>query len=112
MSIAIKSRMLRAIAHRPCAITVFTEGSEILSVAPRHVQRYVVEMESEGLIVTNGGLLHPTARGLEEAGREPVKAEPRVWCSASQTGTYTGPKFQVRAGGENHLRHQSRGTSA
>jgi hypothetical protein len=104
-----EERILRAACSRPVRVREFTEGSMVLAAAPRFVERYFSRLVSIGLLQHRGEQHYATSAGRARINTidEPLsRAEIR---SFTTTGTYTGPNWNIRLGGEDHKRCPSRG---
>lgn len=104
--------MLRAIRSAPRAALHFTHGFAN-NRSPNVVDAYLAVLEEAGYIETG---VHRNRFSITEAGedflaeldaRTPTPG--RTWCSASTGQPYVSPAWNVRAGGEDHQAHKSRG---
>ena len=100
--------MLRAICARPRTAREFTNAQHD-ALSPNACASHLNELVKQGLIEVNeDGLYEATEAGQAENSAAPVP--PRVYCNASTTERYTGPRWPVRAGGEAARGIASRGT--
>lgn len=101
--------MLRVIAQSPREARYFTNNTHD-ALSPFACAKHLSLMVRLGLVEVNeAGLYEATDAGHELVRRPP--AEPRVFCNATMArGHYTGPAWNVRAGGADAMRLASRGT--
>jgi hypothetical protein len=55
------------------------------------------------------GALSPGGKGQHWVEPDHRFPAPRLVCNATASGTYAGPRWQIRAGGEVHKQFRSRG---
>lgn len=100
--------MLRAICGRPRTAREFTNAQHD-ALSPTACAAHLNELVKQGLIEVNAdGLYEATqaGQGFNSAPSTP----PRTFCNATTTGTYTGPAWSIRRGGEIARGIASRGT--
>lgn len=111
MTLSLRHRaMLRAIAGRPRNAREFTNAQHD-ALSPNACAAHLNTLVKAGLIEINAdGLYEATEAGHVENRAAPV--QPRTYCNASvpSTSPYTGPRWNVRAGGEAARGIASRGT--
>ncbi len=109
MTLSIRHRaMLRAICGRPRTAREFTSAQHD-ALSPNACAAHLNALVKAGLIVVNDdGLYEATEAGHAENSAAPV--QPRTYCNASITERYTGPRWNIRAGGEAARAIASRGT--
>ena len=112
MSSTHKFYMLRCIASEPRTFKFFSEGAVHATVAARHLETYLAEMQAAGLIAVLDGKYFPTDAGIAELTKPTTKAEPKTWCACSTEGTYKPKAWPVRAGGADHEQYRSLGFGA
>ena len=107
-----QEQILRAACKRPVRVRDFTEGSNVLQVAPRFVEQYLSQLEVSGLVYKRGEQFFATSAGRDRVAAKDDAiglAEKRAFNTA---GIYRGERWNVRAGGEQHKQYRSRGIDA
>jgi hypothetical protein len=108
-----KHKILRTLAHSPKHLRYFTEGEHgVMAVSPRHMERFIDELELEGMLVRCPKQLRITEAGKEEIAKPTSIASPVKVCAASTKEPYVPPKWNVRAGADQNLQYRSRGIDA
>lgn len=104
-----KHRMLKCIGQEPRTLLFFTAGPVHSTISATLLERYLAEMQAEGLTFERDDRHHITQAGLELLAKPTTKAEPRVYGAYSTQEPYKPPQWNVRAGGEQHKQFSSRG---
>lgn len=101
-------RMLKALSARGVlSIRSFTDAriSQGDAIPTWHANRFAADLERKGLIERIGDDLYITVRGRQIAEQRVEVCGERY----TPSGTYTGVRWNLRAGAEDHKRFPSRG---
>jgi DNA-binding PadR family transcriptional regulator len=101
------ARILGMLVERPRRLKDFTDGEVTLQVSARHVQAWLDEMAADGLVRH----MRSEEYRITEAGRAKLREKPSIAAPRDNaaSGTYRGPTWNIRPGGEAHKRHRSLG---
>jgi predicted transcriptional regulator len=99
--------MLRAICARPRTAREFTNAQHD-ALSPNACASHLNELVKQGLIEVNEDGLYEATEAGHGFNSQP-STPPRTFCNATTKGTYTGPAWFVRSGGNDHLRFASVG---
>lgn len=102
-----EQKIMRAASQRPVTTRTFTEGSQVLGVAPRFVEVYFNRLLEGGFIYQRSGQCFITKLGLVYLeGRDLVEADIKRHVPS---GVYRGEKWILRNGAEDHKKFPSLG---
>jgi hypothetical protein len=105
-------RILRAACVRPVRVREFTEGAVMLQVAPRYVVRYFEMLERAGLMYSIGAQFYATEDGRGRIADKDAAVAAYEARSRMDAPTYTGERWTLRPGAEDHKRWPSKGIDA
>ncbi len=109
MSAQQKTKILRMLSMKPCAMKEFTEGDLVGTVSNRHIERFIADLMDADLIERQGEKYRITEVGLAKLAQQPAIVPSRIYTHAASTQTYVPPQWPVRSGAEDHKRYASKG---